>query len=790
MKPHYAASLDFLHRWNLKGPWVLTAIEVGKKRKLTTETFAAGDETKLRKWLTTHGRSKNAYFHVNPTRYPMQKKAERADIAELTHLHVDVDPRAGEPLEEEQERILRLFGEDLPEDIPPPTCVVFSGGGYQGFWKLTKPMKLDGDLALCEQAKLYNLQIELAFNADSCHNVDRIMRLPGTINRPDERKRKKGRTEALAKVVSWTDAEYDLEDFTAAVPVQSGETGFAAADPVAVSGNVHRLDSLDELGPKVSDYCKQIIAQGHDPDNPNKWASRSDATWYVVCELVRSSVDADTIFSILTDPGWGISAHVLDQDNPERSALRHIERAKENAIHPKLRELNEKHAIVGDIGGKCRIISEVRDGVMGTRTRLSFQSAADFKLRYCNQRVEIATAQGSTQVPLGAWWLHHPNRREYETIVFAPGIEIPRSYNLWKGFAYPSRPGKCDLFLKHVLDNICNGDEEHFAYLLGWLASAVQRPASPGHTAIVLRGSQGTGKSFFAKTFGALFGRHFLQVSDPKHLVGSFNAHLRDCVVLFGDEAFYAGDKKHESVLKMLVTEEMITIEAKGVDAQAAPNFVHLIMASNDQWVVPAGTDERRFFVLDVSGEQKQKSAYFRAIQEELDAGGYEALLYMLRTKDLADFDVRSIPKTAGLADQKLLSYSPMEDWWYQKLKSGDLTVDGGWTDGVPTAVLHDDYIRHAKSYQSFKARSSATMLGMFLKRVVPEGWKARARISGRHEIEIEGHTRFVTNPWIYRLPELDVCRRIWDEDFGGPFDWPDPEHAPHRNNGQDDTPF
>jgi H+/Cl- antiporter ClcA len=56
------------------------------------------------------------------------------------------------------------------------------------------------------------------------------------------------------------------------------------------------------------------------------------------------------------------------------------------------------------------------------------------------------------------------------------------------------------------------------------MARSVQRPDSPGYSAIVFRGGQGTGKSFVAKTLGSLFGRHFMQVTDPKHLVGSFNA--------------------------------------------------------------------------------------------------------------------------------------------------------------------------------------------------------------------------------------------------------------------------
>ena len=54
-----------------------------------------------------------------------------------------------------------------------------------------------------------------------------------------------------------------------------------------------------------------------------------------------------------------------------------------------------------------------------------------------------------------------------------------------------------------------------------------------------------------------------MQIFNPAQLVGRFNEHLRDCVLLFGDEAFYAGDKQHESVLKGLIAEPFLQMEGK-----------------------------------------------------------------------------------------------------------------------------------------------------------------------------------------------------------------------------------
>ena len=188
------------------------------------------------------------------------------------------------------------------------------------------------------------------------------------------------------------------------------------------------------------------------------------------------------------------------------------------------------------------------------------------------------------------------------------------------------------------------------------MAYAVQNPGRPGEVAVVLRGREGTGKGIFAKEFGRLFGPHFTHITHGRHLTGHFNRHLEQCSVLFADEAFFAGDRSHESVLKGLITEETILVEPKGLDLYSARNCIHLIMASNSDWVVPAGADARRYFVLDVSDEKIQERDFFAAIATEMASGGREALLHHLQHLELHDFNLRKIPNTPALADQKMRS--------------------------------------------------------------------------------------------------------------------------------------
>lgn len=717
------AAVDFLQRFAPAGPWALTAIV--QDGKTFTQTFRPVTVDKMREWIEAHQGQRNIYFSVNPTTRDLNSKAKKADIAALAWLHVDVDPRAGEDPVAEKQRGLKV----LRAYTPPPTVIIDSGGGVQGFWRLSEPSVIDGNESLAEELEAYNVHLEQALGGDTCHNVDRIMRLPGTINVPNQRKLKKGRKPALAHLVEFHDERtYSLDQFTAAPIVQTGEGGLVGKPKVHVSGNVPRLSDMSDLDQwRVPDYVKMLIVQGDDPDDNTKFGSRSEVLFRVCCELVRCSVPDETIYSVITDPDFGISASVLDKPRSDRYALRQIERAKEDAVDPRLPKLNERYAVIQNIGGKCRVTEDVYDPILG-RWKMTRQSFEDFRNAHRNEKVEIGRRDGqSTYKKLGDWWIDHPMRRQYNTIIFAPGREVDGAYNLWRGFNYEPRPGdQHQRFLDHLRHNICGGHEEHYRYLIRWMARAVQQPDSPGEVAVVLRGKRGTGKSFAAKKFGALFGRHFMHVSNSTHLVGNFNAHLRDCIVLFGDEAFYAGDKKHESVLKTLITEEYITIESKGVDAETAPNYAHVLLASNDDWVVPAGAEERRFFVLDVGEGQKQKTAYFAAIDADLQAGGYGNLLHHLRTMDLSDFEVRKAPKTEALRDQKRHSLHPYEKVLLEILQQGVTPDPDYMKKSIPAAISAETFAELVR--KSGVSRYSALDAGLFLKPFCAHGPDGKLR--------------------------------------------------------------
>lgn len=317
--------------------------------------------------------------------------------------------------------------------------------------------------------------------------------------------------------------------------------------------------------------------------------------------------------------------------------------------------MNAKYAVVRE-GGRTVVLREAHDSVLDRRLieRCSFE---DLKKYYMNRQVRIETDDRVRLEVLGGWWLKHSDRRQFAGVTFAPGQETAGLYNLWKGFSVTPAPGNWSRMRAHIGEVICGCNSEIERWVLAWIADLVQHPARPAEVALVMRGRRGTGKGVFARAIGHVCSPHFVHVSNPRHLLGNFNAHLQDAIVVFADEVFLAEDRHAEGILKMIITEPTIPIERKHRDVVSAKNVIHLLIASNDTWVVPAGHDERRYAVLDVAPTHAQDHVYFEALDHELRNGGYEGMLDDLLRFDYSDVNLRQPPMTAALFEQNCIHW-------------------------------------------------------------------------------------------------------------------------------------
>ncbi len=426
-------------------------------------------------------------------------------------------------------------------------------------------------------------------------------------------------------------------------------------------------------------------------------------------------------------------------------------------------EMNSGYFVVNETG-KAMVYQLDADEVMHRQLLVRF-SFEDLRKLYMNDLVQVGAKGDGTPVfkDRATAWLTHPNRRQYlGGVHFAPGKTLsPDKFNLWQGFAIEPKKGNWGFMQQHIKEVICSGDEMLFDYVMGWLARCVQLPGEQGEVALVLRGGRGVGKGTLGQALLKIFGQHGLYITNEKHLTGNFNAHLRDAVFVFADEAFFAGSKQHESVLKGLITDPFITIEAKYQNAVTCRNVVHLLMASNEDWVVPAGTDERRYCVLEVSNKYQQDTDYFGALHREMDAGGLAAMLHDLLTYDLARFDVRQVPKTNALTDQKIRSLRGFEAWLYNCLQEGEVATHE-WTEeglNIGKSLAYETYKQVSKQSREYAPQDNsqwAKSLREVLRSCCTE---RRPRIDGVRKREL-------------LFSGLTECRVAFEKHIGAKIDW------------------
>lgn len=371
-------------------------------------------------------------------------------------------------------------------------------------------------------------------------------------------------------------------------------------------------------------------------------------------------------------------------------------------FHEIIEEMNKEWAIAV-VGGKVRIIG-LR---LNERPDMDFTliGVDDFKCLMQNQKIWVTDAKGQPKaIPKAALWLGDEDRKTFEGgVVFHPNkpAEFDGQYNLWRGWSVKPEAGEWGRMKTHIYEVLCSGNQSHYEWLMDWMADLIQDPANPKGAALVMRGPEGAGKGTIVEAMGKLMGRHYKHLTQEEHLTGRFNGHLMDALLVFADEVVYGGSKKTAGTLKAMVTERRLTSERKGVDATGFRNCAHLVIASNEDWFVPAGPSSRRWFVLEVSGHRANDRKWFDDIHYEMDNGGYEAMMWELQHRVIKS-DLKVAPVTKALQGQRAMyvANDSLVEWWASVVERGDIPHLGDgdivnqvkWPSEILRTELFDQY--------------------------------------------------------------------------------------------------
>lgn len=137
---------------------------------------------------------RNVYFSANEPRADCGSKAKKEQIDRIRAAFVDVDPpKDGSPFD-------KNAAVSMLRTANPTALVDDTGNGVQALWVLAEPMEANTE-AVAEFEAVTQAIVERFGGDKGTWNVDRVLRVPGTINYPNAKKRAAGRVPVMARFI-------------------------------------------------------------------------------------------------------------------------------------------------------------------------------------------------------------------------------------------------------------------------------------------------------------------------------------------------------------------------------------------------------------------------------------------------------------------------------------------------------------------------------------------------------------------------------------------------------------
>lgn len=305
--------------------------------------------------------------------------------------------------------------------------------------------------------------------------------------------------------------------------------------------------------------------------------------------------------------------------------------------------------------------------------------------KYSTLTVLVPTVKGDSlkHISVASEFLTHPLARRYADVVFKPDNEAETivgpggaTLNLWRG--WEPEDGDVQPFLDLSEFLFSDLPPEHQEIPLKLLAYKAQNPGVKVPLALVLLGTQGCGKSFWAQIVREAFAPYGAAVS-PRALVSDFNGWIERSLIVVLDEARGVDIAKGAETLKSLITETRTYLNEKYRTARQVDSYAMYILTSNDRRVGSYSQDDRRMFV--ISCPPKREKAFYDTLREWRQSGGPKRLLGWL-----LDYDLRgwSPPQAAPMTAEKYMAYmeslTPVQRL-AEEMATADQNVVQSWID-------------------------------------------------------------------------------------------------------------
>lgn len=224
-------------------------------------------------------------------------------------------------------------------------------------------------------------------------------------------------------------------------------------------------------------------------------------------------------------------------------------------------------------------------------------------------------------------------------------------------------------FMAHLALTI--GSERERAILLDFMGFVYQNPGKRVQWALLLKGIEGNGKSYFFRVMQAILGSQASVVSTTA-IDSTFTGWAEGSILACIEEIRISGVNKYAILDKMkpIISNDTIPVVHKNKDEKHVPNFTSYMMMTNHADAIPVGDNDRRYCVIFTRQTRKEDlflelggkegaSAYFGALFGDLERRPDVFARFFTDYEISADFSPTGrAPETEGLADMRNMHVS------------------------------------------------------------------------------------------------------------------------------------
>ena len=487
---------------------------------------------------------------------------------------------------------------------------------------------------------------------------------------------------------------------------------------------IHNLTNGDDIGFAMFNDWSKKDEGGYSgvAEIKNKWKSfnsdegnklgmtslRKLKEKYVKEEIIETSLEAIFKFTWADNYAKRLAFYEEnkqeDEEPPDRGMF------VKGALKSVLEKMNEKLIFVKETGEyiildkKIIVKTDTRTGVVSQKLdkcwylKNTTKASDHYKKELFSISYQSHGKTKNKQINPFKEWCEWIDRREVRAIDFDPRDNCPKDiFNLWNGFhiskddCHFAKEEDAKPVLDHILKSWCDGDKDHFEYVLNYFAHVLQKPHKKMGVLLALQSKEGGGKGFILDKMAEIIGdSHYCQNSNAKFLFGDFNGQLEGKILVNLDEAFWGGDKQLEGIVKNKITEQRQTINKKNKENYMISCFANYIITTNNAWFCGANADSRRMFCLKLNNflsgivDTEDKDKYIKSI---LDTPA-EAFAKVLYNRDISEFNPRKFKKTDLLQNQVERNWNSVLAWWNGVVKDGGFTYNN---DFIEWGKIHED---------------------------------------------------------------------------------------------------